>query len=196
MGAINVHVEFGGRSYDCRDRESVLEALLRQGADFPFSCRKGICLSCLMRADGAEIPHEAQEGLRDTLRQTGHFLACQFTPAANIAVQRSSGGVYVRMQVRETEALAPAIRRIVLEAPDTFGARAGQFINIRRADGLVRSYSLAGVDGGLEVHVQRMPGGIMSNWLHDGVGRARCSKCRGRAAAGFTCRAANPNRSC
>ena len=50
--------------------------------------------------------------------------------------------------------------------------RAGQFINIRREDGVVRSYSMASVprlDQELELHVKRMPNGQMSNWLCDQV---------------------------
>ncbi len=48
--------------------------------------------------------------------------------------------------------------------------RAGQFINLRRDDGMVRSYSLASVpalDDLLELHVKRLPRGVMSNWLFD-----------------------------
>jgi NAD(P)H-flavin reductase len=47
---------------------------------------------------------------------------------------------------------------------------AGQFVNLRRADGLVRSYSLASVprhDQHLEVHVKRLQNGRMSNWICD-----------------------------
>lgn len=48
--------------------------------------------------------------------------------------------------------------------------RAGQFVNLRRSNGLVRSYSLASVprlDDCLDIHVKRLSRGRMSNWIFD-----------------------------
>jgi ferredoxin-NADP reductase len=66
--------------------------------------------------------------------------------------------------------LAPDVCRLLLEPTTNINYRAGQFINLRRADGHARSYSLASVppeDEYLEVHVRRMPGGVLSNWILD-----------------------------
>ena len=57
----------------------------------------------------------------------------------------------------------------------TFAYRAGQFVNVKvRIDGEehIRSYSMSsapGVDPELQVTVKRVPGGLVSNWLHDNV---------------------------
>ena len=68
------------------------------------------------------------------------------------------------------EMLTPNVCKLRLETTSTLVYRPGQFINIRRADGLIRSYSLASLpeeDYYLEIHVQRKVGGIMSNWILD-----------------------------
>ena len=69
-------VSYAGAAYDCRADETVLDALLRQDADVPYSCRNGICLSCMMRCRDGAPPAKSQEGIKDTLRLEGHFLPC------------------------------------------------------------------------------------------------------------------------
>jgi ferredoxin-NADP reductase len=49
---------------------------------------------------------------------------------------------------------------------------AGQFVNLQRDDGLIRSYSIANVpqqDGILEFHIRRLPDGRFSEWMHDQI---------------------------
>lgn len=60
-------------------------------------------------------------------------------------------------------------RSYVLDAP--FSYRAGQFITLR-ACGTLRSYSLASspdTDSELMTTVKRVPGGLVSNWIHDNL---------------------------
>ncbi|MFB4309677.1 2Fe-2S iron-sulfur cluster-binding protein [Actinomadura sp. GTD37] len=71
--------------------------------------------------------------------------------------------VRVTRIVRETT----DARTYVLDAP--FGYRAGQFLTLR-ACGTLRSYSMSSspdTDGELMTTVKRVPGGLVSNWLHD-----------------------------
>jgi len=60
-------------------------------------------------------------------------------------------------------------RSYVLDAP--FGYRAGQFVTFRVC-GTLRSYSMSSspeTDGALIVTVKRVPGGLVSNWMHDNL---------------------------
>lgn len=60
-------------------------------------------------------------------------------------------------------------RTYVLDAP--FRYRAGQFLTLR-ACGTLRSYSMSSspdTDGELTTTVKRVPGGLVSNWLHDNL---------------------------
>ncbi|WP_330307869.1 MULTISPECIES: ferredoxin--NADP reductase [unclassified Streptomyces] len=69
------------------------------------------------------------------------------------------------------------IKRIVQETPDTrtyvldapFPYRAGQFLTVR-ACGALRSYSMSSspdTDSELMTTVKRVPGGLVSNWMHE-----------------------------
>lgn len=160
---------YQNQRYHCRDGETVLEALMRQGAKIPFSCRNGICQVCLQRRVHGEVPADAQKGLRPNLVSLGYFLPCRCRPTGDLEFAAPSvGDLYAPAMVYSKELLAPNVCRLLLEPSTTLRYRAGQFINLRRADGLVRSYSLASLpdeDYFLELHVKRMRNGVMSNWI-------------------------------
>ncbi|MHA1599887.1 MAG: 2Fe-2S iron-sulfur cluster-binding protein, partial [Alphaproteobacteria bacterium] len=164
-------IAFRGVAYECRESETVLDALLRQGVALPYSCRAGQCLICMLRGLDGLVPPEAQEPLRETLRRQGYFLACCCRPQEPLTVSLpDEGALYIRATVLANQPLASRIRRVRLEPAVPFDYYPGQFINIRRADGLSRSYSLAGDrrrEATLEVHVKHHTGGVMSTWIFD-----------------------------
>lgn len=152
-----------------RDQENVLDALLRQGINAPFSCRNGICQACVQRCISGEIPADAQRGLRAELRDSGYFMPCKCVPLGDMAIAPPAA-LYATTVVHSKEMLSPFVCKILLEPTLNFVYHPGQFVNVRRQDGLTRSYSLASLpseDYFLEIHVQRKNGGIMSNWLID-----------------------------
>jgi len=164
-------VRFNGNVYQTQPSESVLDTLLRNGEDASYSCRKGSCLNCMMRAPDGVVPERAQAGLRETLRCQGYFLFCLCVPESDIRiVPAEDAALFQRAVILARELLAPEICRIVLEPATPLYYHAGQFLNLRRSDGFSRSYSLASVpnlDRYLEFHIKRLPGGQMSNWLFD-----------------------------
>ncbi len=93
-------------------------------------------------------------------------------------VRREHG--YHPLRVKRIVQETADARSFVLEAPDdpddpdeTFRYRAGQFCTFRvhiDGDEHLRSYSMSSApetDGDLTVTVKRVPGGLVSNWLHD-----------------------------
>jgi NAD(P)H-flavin reductase len=125
-----------------------------------------------LRAPEAVIPVTAQRGLRRTVAAEGYFLACCFQPIEDeLEVHRPrEAEIYGRAIVRAKQAASRTAVRLFLEPATALYYHPGQFINLRRADGLTRSYSLASVprtDPLLELHVRRMVNGAMSQWLFD-----------------------------
>ena len=166
-------LRFAGVDYDFHGGETVLDALLRQDAPAPYSCRNGICLTCMMRCREGVPPADSQTGVKDTLRLEGHFLPCICAPDGDLVFDLPNDDeIYGRAILRQIEQLSPAICRIILDPAVPLYYRAGQFINLRRDNGIIRSYSLASVpklDDHLELHIKRLPRGEMSNWLFDGA---------------------------
>jgi len=180
---------YEGVVYECREGETVMEAFLRQGVDIPFSCRNGICQVCLRRSTQNAPPPDAQKGLRPTLKERGYFLPCKCVPRENMEIEPPrDADLYSPAVVHAKELLAPDVCRVLLEPATALYYRAGQFINLRRVDGLTRSYSLASVpreDYFIEVHVKRMPNGEMSRWIFDVLEAGDEIEIQGPQGAGF-----------
>jgi len=162
---------FQGKTYTCKDDETVLEALLRANINVSFSCRNGICHSCLLRATKGTPSKRSQKSLKASLSGKGFFLACKCRPESDLEIEMpKASDLYGRAVICHKEMLAPQICRLYLEPSTALYYHPGQFINIRRSDGLTRSYSLASdpsEEQFLELHVARLTDGAMSRWLID-----------------------------
>lgn len=166
-------VTFEGCRYPLHEGERVLDALLRGGANVSFSCRRGSCQACLLRATHGDPGDDARRTLRAAMRERGYFLPCLAKPREDLTVERPDlSELFVRVVVQEKTSLSRDVVRLRLEPETNLTWRAGQYVNVRRADGLVRSYSLASIpeeDYYLELHVRRIEGGAMSTFLFDDV---------------------------
>jgi NAD(P)H-flavin reductase len=79
------------------------------------------------------------------------------------------------------------VLRARLRLPQPFAYRAGQYITLKRGDGLSRSYSLASLptDETLELHVRLAPHGRMSGWLFNEAREGDAIMLRGPAGDCF-----------
>ena len=165
-------VIYGGQSYECGEN-SVLDCLTAQGVPVPSSCRSGICQTCLMRAVEGEVPELAQKGLKPTLEAQHYFLACSCYPQADIEVVLPEAGLNkFAARVVSVEYLNTDILGIKLNPSRALDYRAGQFINLYKDETTARCYSLASVPGLNELlylHVRKVPGGLVSNWLFENL---------------------------
>jgi NAD(P)H-flavin reductase/ferredoxin len=161
-------VRFEGRDYALEDGESVLDALLRHGVPLTYSCKAGVCGSCMMRAVSGSLPARAQSGLKDSRKLRGCFLACSCVPTEDLELADAGGDFRVGARIASLEDLGAAVVRVTLVCDTPLEFKAGQYVTVVREDGLARSYSLANLpgEGTLELHVRRVPNGQMSGWFH------------------------------
>lgn len=164
-------VRYQDREFALAEKETVLDGLLRHGEAIPHACKAGACQTCLMKgAPVGDLPPESQAGLKSTLAAQGYFLSCRCVPRVEIDVSLPDAGLSVDAVIAALIRLTPTVLRVVLDVSGPFDYRAGQYITLMRPDGLARSYSIANPPGDrprLELHVRRIPGGRMSEWLFD-----------------------------
>ncbi len=164
-------VQYFNRAFACDEGRTVLDVLLENGQEIPHSCKMGVCVTCIMQVLEGDVPAQAQAGLRESLAAEGHFLPCVCQPTADLRITDSDQrNLYSPASVQEIEHTSRNICRVFLQPATPLYYHAGQFMNLRREDGLARSYSLASVpslDDPLEFHVKRLNGGQMSNWIMD-----------------------------
>jgi NAD(P)H-flavin reductase/ferredoxin len=155
----------------CQPGETVLDALLRENINIPHGCKAGVCQSCVVQSLDAQPPEKAQGALKDTLKSSGHFLACQCQPEQPMTLKLSKQAVhFVEGIVEVCEPLNRNTQLLIIKIENADRYKAGQFVNLQRHDGLTRSYSIANMphaSGTLEFHIRRLPGGRFSAWVHD-----------------------------
>jgi len=164
-------IVFNNKKFQCRDDETVLDALLRQGAEVLFSCQKGSCQVCMLQCSSGDVSGDAQNDLSPILIENGYFLPCQCKPSNDLVINEiDHKTLYSTAYIHKKEFLSETVCRLLIDAEHMSKYKPGQFINISRPlDGLSRSYSIANHPDEyyLEIHVQRMQDGELSNWIFD-----------------------------
>lgn len=168
---MDYQISYQGRTALLSAGETVLEALERAGENVPSSCRAGACQTCMMRATAGRVPSASQAGLKDSLRKSGHFLSCICRPDQNLSCEPAHTADFRGpVSIQEISPIGPDVVMVQLSRPQAFVFKPGQFITLRRADGLIRSYSIASqvaASDALAIHVRRVPQGRLSTWFHD-----------------------------
>ncbi len=166
-------ITYSDQTFDCQNDESVLECLSRHGVELSSSCRAGVCQSCVVKATEGTPPAEAQAGLKPQLQKQGYFLACICKPEQDLSFANPDDNALpqIAATVVNKTRFNDSITRLRLKPESEFDFQPGQFLNIHREDGLTRSYSIASLpkEGYLELHVELVDNGKMSNWLHNQV---------------------------
>lgn len=100
-------IHYQGQSYECREDETLLDAMLRQGVDFPFSCRGGICRVCMHRAESGSVPAAALKGLDEAQRAQGLFLPCRCRPTEDMRIATVTQASAAPTKATESNKLEP-----------------------------------------------------------------------------------------
>ncbi len=149
--------------------ESVLDCLLRNKIDYPNACRSGVCQACLIKTTDRPIESKWQEGLPETLKSQGYFLACQAKPTSPLALKAPDAAeCQQQAMITELSHLNHNVIRIKLLAENLKNWIPGQYLNLVNPEGISRSYSIANMpakEGYIELHIKLKEDGAMSQWL-------------------------------
>ncbi|MDK7225949.1 2Fe-2S iron-sulfur cluster binding domain-containing protein, partial [Proteus mirabilis] len=75
-----VTIEFNGISFAGNNQEVLLEQLENHGYAIPYSCRAGICGSCVIQLDEGDV-NALKAG---AIKRSGRILACSCVPKGNV----------------------------------------------------------------------------------------------------------------
>lgn len=79
---ITVMVDDEETTFEMSQKQTVLEAALKQGLDAPYSCQGGICSSCLARITNGTAEMKKNSILTDSEIAEGLILTCQAHPTS------------------------------------------------------------------------------------------------------------------
>lgn len=164
-------IKFDEQTFETEGTETILNTLLRNNIQVPYGCRAGVCQSCLMRSLDNPPPEKSQVGLKDTQQKQNYFLACLCEPEKDMSVVLPNAEVpWLESEVIEKRELSTNVIFLKLKSKEPLAFFAGQFVNLRRNDGVIRSYSIANIHNGeheLEFHIRILPNGQFSRWVSD-----------------------------
>lgn len=166
-------ITFDGKHFDVQEGETVLDALLREGQEASYSCKAGVCQSCLMVCEDGEIPAVAQKGLKDSQKALNYFLPCQCKPSADLSIASlDQAKLVVPGTIRSKSWLSEQVIKLQIETDLDF--RAGQYITLWKGNEqgqyeLGRSYSIASLpeEGFIECHLKVIENGVFSQWVNN-----------------------------
>jgi 3-phenylpropionate/trans-cinnamate dioxygenase ferredoxin reductase subunit len=157
-------------------KETLLQAALRQGIDFPHSCRVGGCATCKCRLLEGRVKELTQAGyiLSDDELDQGYILACQSVPRGDVKIAVDLQAVarkQVTGRVIGQEALTHDIVRLRIQLDEALLYKAGLFAHVELSSlpGVARSYSFASPvqpDAQVSFFVRLVPGGRFSAHVH------------------------------
>ncbi|RDH42938.1 2Fe-2S iron-sulfur cluster-binding protein [Zooshikella ganghwensis] len=161
-------IQFKDQNIHCDKQQILLDELLAAGCSVPFSCRAGLCHSCLMYATAGTPPKTAQQGLNQEQLQKNGFLACQCHPDADLVVRLPSHQHDAMPAIiTSVTALNQVVKQVQISPSRLIDYHPGQQIKLTH-HGHERTYTLVShpeQDQELIIHVQRIAGGNISQWL-------------------------------
>ena len=168
------NLTFKGSTFTLDPYESVLECLLRNQQFIPFACKAGTCQACLVKAVDCEATPESQKWIKQSLRDQGYTLACQWVPSADVeAALPTLTEFSIPTVLHSLEPLNDDTMKVVVDVTDKaamFHYFPGQYVTLINPQGIARSYSVANnyeQDHYLEFHISTTSHGIFTHWLFE-----------------------------
>lgn len=150
---------------------TVLDTLLEQGHEIPNSCQAGACQSCIMQVTKGSVPEKSQNGLKDSQKTKGFFLACSCKPEEDIDVQLvDTEQLRIAASVSEINKLSADVIELKIKTTEPYEYHAGQYVTLWKNENLGRSYSLASLPkngNDLSFHIRHIHNGQFSGWVHN-----------------------------
>ncbi|MFK0573668.1 2Fe-2S iron-sulfur cluster-binding protein [Endozoicomonas sp.] len=162
-------IQFQGNSYPLDEEENLLDGLLRQNARAPYSCRAGICHSCMLRVTSGSASVEGQTSLTPEQIKNGYILACQTVVTENLELTLPTRdevpGILTDIApISSTEVQIKVSTRLPFEV------NAGEYVTFICNEGFEASYPVTVVSEALqtlECVIRRSAGGNpFSVWIH------------------------------
>lgn len=163
------NITYDNQGYEINEPETVLEGLERSGIKIPFSCRVGICHSCIMKAD-LQPPFSSQIGLSDNQKSQHFFLACSCIPKQSMSVSLIANTDKIDGLIKDKKLVNEHVLILTIEVDCRWSP--GQAVNVWYNDYEARPYSIASRHDhykSIELHIKKHKQGLVSSWLHNEV---------------------------
>nr|WP_306671547.1 2Fe-2S iron-sulfur cluster-binding protein [Endozoicomonas sp. ONNA2] len=151
------------------ENENLLDGLLRQHARAPWSCRAGVCHSCMLRVTAGCAPDHAQSFLTAEQIKKGYILACQTKVAGDLSLALPTRDEVPGI-LTGLESLSATEVIIKLSTRLPFDVAVGEHITLVSNKGFEATYPISGCDSDLQtlecIIVRSAGDNPFSTWIH------------------------------
>ncbi|HRP69724.1 MAG TPA: 2Fe-2S iron-sulfur cluster binding domain-containing protein [Turneriella sp.] len=185
----SAYIQSMNKTVTVKHRQTLLEAALEAGLDYPFSCGAGSCTSCktkLVQGEYKDLSDMSLVLTEDDLKK-GYILACQTLPKTDLIVtlEPDESKEYAGT-VSTYHKLTHDIIEVKIKLAEKMRFSAGQYADFA-IPGIkgTRSYSFAAAPGAggasFEVvfFIRLVPGGQVTEWFHSKDRTGEAIKIRG-----------------
>lgn len=181
--SFHIRVPASGHEFLAKEKETILDAALRQGVGLPYGCRNGACGRCSGEVISGSTEYHGAE-LRASARkehEAGKVLFCQACATSDLEIEVreivKSGDIEIKTlpcRVEKKELLTHDVMKLQLKLPETERLQfmAGQYLEFILKDGKRRAFSIANAphdDALLELHIRHVPDGHFGDFVFDGL---------------------------
>jgi len=182
--AFQVTLKPSGHSFTVEPGQKILDAGLAAGLFMPYSCRSGVCRTCMGKVSegGVDFGTVHPTYLPDAEKAKGCALLCQATAHSDLVIdvkelEGLAGITFGKVPCRVVSISRPsgdvAVLDLRLPMNENMMFVAGQYVDLLLKDGKKRSYSIAcppqpeGVSH-VQLHIRHLPGGHFTDKLFGG----------------------------
>ncbi|HKV00416.1 MAG TPA: 2Fe-2S iron-sulfur cluster-binding protein [Vineibacter sp.] len=86
--AFQITIANESRTIACASDQTILQAAIAAGIDYPYACATGNCATCISKIDNGTVSllPRADAALRDAQIKTGLTLACRAQPRSDVTI--------------------------------------------------------------------------------------------------------------
>lgn len=180
--SFKVNLNAGNNTFSVNEGESILDAALRNGLNFPYGCRNGACGACKCHLVQGQIDYrQSPEALSESEIEQNIILSCQALPTEDVQLDvhlvDSEKEIQIKKlpcRVSSKRLLTHDVVELALKLPVTERIQflAGQYIDFLLPDGRKRSFSIANAphdDELLLLHIRHVDGGDFTGHVFDHI---------------------------
>lgn len=84
--AFQITIANTGATIDCAAEQTILQAAVAAGVDYPYTCATGNCAACIseLRSGDVSLLPYSDNALNSTQRADGKVLACRTRPRSDV----------------------------------------------------------------------------------------------------------------
>ena len=171
-----------GREFTAEREEPVLDAALRHGLAFPYSCRSGLCGNCRAVVQEGQIEYDdydPEDVLEPEEIDAGMALMCQCLARSDLTIHiheiESAAELEIKRmpcKIHKMNKLADDVMQLFMKLPENENMLflAGQYIDFILPDGRHRSFSIANAPHDsniIELHIRHIEGGEFTDMIFE-----------------------------